>query len=140
MTAKEHGRLVGIFLMVHACMQSFGVLIVGLVFGVLIAASLNDSSNELSAELVGLFIFILFSIILILLQLLGGWKLLKDKTNARTWAIVGSIVSLLTFPFGTAAGIYGLWFLFGDVGKNYYLQNDMNRNFIQPPPPPNNWK
>jgi hypothetical protein len=144
MTAKEHSRLVGIFLIVHSCLQTFGVLLVGLAYAGM-GAFMIGAAKKQEEQLIGVFFFLavflifIFSVVLILPQFLGGWKLLKEKKNARTWGIIGSIVSLLSFPFGTAAGVYGLWFLFGDVGKNYYLQNDMNRNFIQPPPPPNNW-
>ena len=69
--------------------------------------------------------------------LFAGWKLLKEKTGARTWGIIASCISLLSVPLGTALGIYGLWFLLGDQGKQFYSGgNQMN----QYPPPPNNWQ
>ena len=55
--------------------------------------------------------------------------------------IVGSIVSCLSFPIGTAAGVYGLWFLFGDLGKQFYLGSSPQYAFQNPPaPPPNSWQ
>ena len=53
------------------------------------------------------------SLFFVVPQIIGGYKLWKEKPNARTWGIVGSIISCLSFPIGTAAGVYGLWFLFG---------------------------
>jgi hypothetical protein len=78
-------------------------------------------------------------VIFVIPQLLGGWKLLKEKPAARIWGTVGSVVALLSFPLGTAVGIYGLWFLFGDEGKRFYLPggNAAVNNFQ---PPPHNWQ
>jgi len=70
--------------------------------------------------------------------LMAGWKMLKEKTVGRTWGIAASIISLLSFPLGTALGIYGLWFLFGEGGKNFYRGGNSINNF--PPPPPNHWQ
>jgi hypothetical protein len=66
--------------------------------------------------------------------------LFKEKPNARIWGIVGSIVACLNFPFGTAAGVYGMWFLFGEEGTQFYALKDLNQNLFQPQqPPPSNW-
>ena len=80
-------------------------------------------------------------------QILAGYKLFKEKANARTWGIIGSIVSCLSFPLGTAAGVYGLWFLFGDMGKQMYLNPAMPQPMFenaqreyQEPLPPNHWQ
>jgi hypothetical protein len=51
-----------------------------------------------------------------------------DDNCVRTSRDVGSA--------GTAVGVYGLWFVFGDQGKAFFDGPD----FIPPPaPPPNNW-
>jgi hypothetical protein len=82
------------------------------------------------------------ALFLVLPQLIGGYKLWKERPGARTWGIVGSILSCLSFPLGTAAGVYGLWFLFGDVGKQYYLGGSPQYPFNVPPqpPPPSSWQ
>ena len=147
MTAKEHNKLVGIFLMAHGGLQAFAIVIIGLIYGgVGIAMLLGGRKNE--EQVVGI-VFIVMIVVLaivrllfILPQLLGGYKLFKEKANARTWGIVGSILSILSFPLGTAAGVYGLWFLFGDAGKNFYLGGAPLGSFNAPqtPPPPNSWQ
>ncbi len=143
MTAKEHNKLVGIFLMAHGGLQAVVMIILGLVYGVIGSAMLatgkKDEEMIVGAVFVGM-VFLLFfiSLLFLLPQIIGGWKLVKERPNARTWGIVGSIVSLLSFPIGTAAGVYGLWFLFGEEGKRFYLGGQPQT--YQVPPPPNSWQ
>jgi hypothetical protein len=44
----------------------------------------------------------------------AGIGLLKMRPWARTWTLVASIINLLSIPFGTALGIYGLWVILKD--------------------------
>ncbi len=44
------------------------------------------------------------------LYLLTGWKLHHESSNAKIFAIVASLLCLMSFPIGTAIGVYGLWF------------------------------
>ena len=44
----------------------------------------------------------------------AGIGLLKYRPWARTWAIIAAVSELLSIPFGTALGIYGLWVMFKD--------------------------
>lgn len=147
MSAKEHNRLVGIFLMAHGGLQAFVMIILCLVYGG-IGVAMLIGGRQGEQKIVGLafigviaFIAVLASVFVVP-QLLGGYKLFKEKANARTWGIVGSIVSCLSFPLGTAAGVYGLWFLFGDEGKRYYLGGSPQNSFATQPeaPPPNSWQ
>ncbi len=147
MTAKEKNKLVGIFLMAHGGLQAFAMIIVGLIYGGIgVAMLLGGRKNE--DQLVGI-VFIamiavlaIVALLFILPQVLGGYKIFKEKPNARNWGIAGSILSCLSFPLGTAAGIFGLVFLLGDEGKGFYLigtpQNVFNPQ--QQPPPPNSWQ
>jgi hypothetical protein len=92
-------------------------------------------------------LILIVSSIFLLPQIIGGYKLWRERPNARIWGIVGSIVSCMSFPIGTAAGVYGLWFLFGDMGKQMYLGGGQQHMFQQYPPqqypqqpPPNSWQ
>jgi hypothetical protein len=70
-----------------------------------------------------------------------GFKIRKHAGIARALGIVASCLCLLGFPLGTALGVYGLWFLFGDLGKSFYADNDAPQNYYQPqPPPPSSWQ
>lgn len=146
MTAKEHNKLVGILLMAHGGLQLLVMIMMGLIYGgmgaFMLANSRRDEEQMVGAVFIGIIVVLLFvTLLFVLPQLLGGYKLLKEKPSARTWGIVGSIISCLSFPLGTAAGIYGLWFLFGEEGKRFYLGGgSQNQMFNPPPPPPNTWQ
>jgi hypothetical protein len=145
MTAKEHNKLIGIFLMAHGGLQALVMIFIGLIYGgmgtmFLVAGKKDEKFIGLIFLVMILvigFVFLLF----IIPQLLGGWKVLKEKPGARTWGIVGSILSLLSFPLGTAVGVYGLWFLFGEEGKRFYMGGGSPGSMSPPqPPPPQSWQ
>ena len=144
MKAKEHNKLAGIFLLVHGGLNLFILLLVGLMYGGIgffLVNSRKEDEQIGGAIFLGLALLVLFiGSIFAGIQLIAGWKMLKEKSNARTWGIVANVIAVLSFPIGTAVGIHGLWFLFNDLGKTFYLQNDANRNFLQPPPSPNSWQ
>ncbi|MDQ3801050.1 MAG: hypothetical protein M3384_16630 [Acidobacteriota bacterium] len=149
MTAKEHNKLVGIFLMAHGALQLLVMVLIALVYGGLgtlfIANARRDEEAMIGVFFIAAIAFAaFFALVLGVPQLVGGWKMIKERPGARTWGIVASIVSCLNFPLGTAAGVYGLWFLFGDEGRRFYLGGGGNLHdqqmFNPPPPPPNNWR
>jgi uncharacterized membrane protein YfcA len=144
MTAKEHNRYVGIALLVHSAFYSIIMLIACVIYGFLGVAIATNVKNEEAKFAGNIFIIAIlfiafFAICFVTPQIIAGWKLLKEKQNSKTWGIIGSCFACLSFPFGTAAGIYGLWFLLGDVGKNYYSANNSNKDMFENPPPPQNW-
>ncbi|MEK7724963.1 MAG: hypothetical protein AAB336_11470 [Acidobacteriota bacterium] len=136
MTAKEHNRLVGIFLMIHGGIQALIMGILGLVYGGIGLAILLGGKND--EKFVGVFfilaiaLVVFFSLLFLGPQIIGGWKMFKEKPNAKIWGIIGSITACMSFPLGTAAGVYGLWFLFGDYGKQLY-DNQVNPNYLGEP-------
>jgi len=144
MTAREHNKLVGVFLMVHGGLQSLIMLLIGLIYaGIGVGLILGGDGRE--DKTVG-FVFILviafvllFTAIFFLPQLLGGYKLYKERPNARIWGIIGSMFACISFPLGTAAGVYGMWFLFGDEGKRFYLGGGQPQ-FQSLPPTPGSWQ
>jgi len=142
MTGKEHNKLVSIFLLVHAGLQIFGVIIATLIYGGLGTAMLVNARREEEQMIGGIFIALMFvvfvSLIFVVPQIVGGWKLFKEKSSGRIWGIIASFVCLISIPFGTAVGIYGLWFLLGEEGKRFYLWGGNEASNI--PPPPNNWQ
>ena len=145
MTAKDHNKLVGIFLLVHGGIQALTMILLAVIYGGLGAFMLTNARRDeeqiAAAVVIGMIFFVVvMALIFVLPQLLAGWKLLKEKPSARTWGIIGSIVALLFFPLGTAAGIYGLWFLFGEEGKRFYLTGGNQNMYSMPPPPPNQWR
>lgn len=146
MTAKEQNKLAGIFLMAHGVLQAFVMLIIGLIYGGIGIAMLSTSQKEdeqfAGVIILAVMVFVfLFSLLFVIPQIVGGWKMLKERPNARIWGIIGSIVSCLSFPLGTAAGVFGLVFLFGENGKQFYLGGANYPRFSPPsPPPPSSWQ
>lgn len=146
MTAKEHNRLVGIFLMAHGGLQMVAIFFIAIFYGVIGSAMLiggrKGEEQMVGAIFIGVIVLLVIAAALFALpQFIAGYKLFKERANARTWGIVGSIISCLSFPIGTAAGVYGLWFLFGDMGKQFYLGGGDQPMFPnQPPPPPSSWQ
>ena len=146
MTAKEHNRLVGIFLMVHGGFQA-AIMIFMCIFYAIVGSAVFLGNARDGGAVVGLAfiavvaIIAVVSVVFIMPQILAGYMLFREKVNARTWGIVGSILSCLSFPLGTAVGVYGLWFLFGESGKQFYLAGGQ-RSFPTPPQPPapNSWQ
>ena len=71
----------------------------------------------------------------------AAFKIGKMQPIGRTLGIVVAILSVMSFPLGTALGIYALWFFFGDQGKMLYNVGGAGAapNY-SPPPPPNSWQ
>lgn len=147
MTAKDHNKLLAIFHLVQGGLQSFAGIIIALVYGGLglaFRANAHKPEEQFMGTIFIVLAFVAAPIVLLFaaVNLTAGYKMLKEKTGARTWGIVASIVSLLSIPLGTALGVYGLWFLFGDEGKRFYLggSGGGQQYFNNPPPPPNGWQ
>lgn len=61
-----------------------------------------------------------FGFILCVLGIVAGWGLIARQSWARVLAIIFGCLALLSFPFGTALGIYTLWVLVpGDSEREY---------------------
>jgi uncharacterized membrane protein len=153
MTAKDHNKLLSIFHLIQGGLQAFGGIVVGLVYGILgmaFAANAHRPEEQIMGTIFIVLAFVVAPLALIFagINLTAGYKMLKEKPGARTWAIIASIVCLPGVPLGTALGVYGLWFTFGDEGKRFYLGGGQQQQplFDAPQqqqfnaPPPNNWR
>ncbi len=70
----------------------------------------NETGTFALLSLIGTSIMALIAV-LSLPQLIGGIFLLRRKSWARIVILIVSFLSLLSIPFGTALGIYGIWVL-----------------------------
>ena len=144
MTAKDHNKIIGILFLIQGGLGLFGILIAVLMFGVMGVAMVGSANNGegaiIGAVFSGLGIGILIAAAIFLLPAFAaGYGMLKEKRWAKIWAIIAACLVLLSFPLGTALGVYTLWFLFGDQGKSFYNSNAGLTGY-NPPPPPNNWR
>lgn len=146
MTGKDHSKLLGIFFMVQGGLQLLGGIFMVLVYGGLgvgmLASARREDEQIAGGILLGIGVVVGVLVLLFAaFYLLTGWKLHKQNTGARIWGIIASCIALLGFPLGTALGIYGLWFFFGEQGKNFYAGNGgVNMDGSYPPPPPQSWQ
>ncbi|MCO6510566.1 MAG: hypothetical protein J5I65_07205 [Aridibacter famidurans] len=141
MTARDHNRLLGIFFLINGGLSVLGSVIFALIYGGM-GTMMLTSVREREAQTVG-GIFIILAVVvsaMILIfsvfYLVTGWKIYKEAQIGRVLGIIASILCIMNFPLGTALGIYGIWFFFGDMGKAFY-EGGMS---TQVPPPPNSWQ
>jgi len=150
MTGKEHAKLLGLLFWIYA---GLNVLILGFVsliwvgmFGMMMSevSRMPSHGNEPPPEAIFGFVIFVFlivvavSILFLIPKIIAGFGLRNGKSWAKVWAIIACCLAVINFPLGTALGVYGLWFIFGDIGKAYF-DNPSNLNNM-PPPPPNNWQ
>jgi len=152
MNAHDKARLLGLFFWIYTI---FNVLLVGAIAVIYIAIfgfvfsqvpqNAGDPPPELIMTiLVVAFLFaLLFTILFSVPKVVAGYGLRYEKPWARTWAVIGSIMACMSFPFGTTIGVFGLIFLFSDEGKRYF-DDATYRNALASgstvAPPPNSWQ
>ena len=73
-------------------------------------------------------------------KIVAGYGLRKGKSWAKVWTIVACVLAVMSVPLGTAVGVYGLWFVFGDAGKAFFDGPDFTATPTTAPPPPNSWQ
>ena len=93
-------------------MGALGVLVAVFVFAVVGGTGLLTGDAKSAALLTGIGFFVaVFVAIMSVPNIIAGWGLLKRKSWSRILAIILGALGLLSFPFGTALGIYAIWAL-----------------------------
>ncbi|NQU55277.1 MAG: hypothetical protein HQ522_22390 [Bacteroidetes bacterium] len=94
-----------------------GYSILGLVIGIILFTVLHfvgDFVDEHEAEMVLSIvanIMIVMFVVLSIPGIIAGMGLFKRKEWARILTLILSVLHLLSFPIGTAVGIYSIWAL-----------------------------
>lgn len=145
MTAKEHNKLLSIFFFIQGGIQLLAGIFIVLVYGILGGSMMSVGSTDQDQFVGGVFLVMAVVVGAIMLLISGFYlfsalKMLREQKIGRTLGVIGSIFSLMSFPLGTALGVYGLWFLFGDVGRGFYEGIEHAGMNYTPPPPPNSWQ
>jgi hypothetical protein len=149
MTPNDKAKLLGLFFWLFTILNV--VLIVGIaviyigVFGFVFIQQPQRANDPPPEFIIGIiaavFLFILIVTLLFSIpKVVAGYGLRKGKTWARGWAIAASIMSCMSFPIGTAIGVFGLMFLFSDEGKLYFDQQMAAGSIGPSAPPPNSWQ
>jgi len=108
---ENHVKAVGI---IHIAFSVFGILIAVVLFTVLnIVAKMPDVDEEAMRvlQIVGM-VVPWFMIVVSLPGIVGGIGLLKQQGWARILILIKAFLDLVSFPIGTAIGIYSIWVLF----------------------------
>jgi len=151
MTGREHARLLGLFLWLLTALQVFIIGFIGIiyffVFGAILASAPHKPNDPPPEVFLGVLVVVMvilgvMTALFSVPKVVAGYGLRKGKSWAKVWAIIACIMACMSFPFGTAVGVYGLVFLFGEQGRAYFDGPEFGRfqNANAPPPPPNSWQ
>jgi len=125
---EQHIKILGVLNIVWGAMGAIGGLIVllvfGSVFGIVGTAIHHDADAAIALPIIGLVggAIAFFLLLLSVPSIVAGIGLLNFKPWSRTLAIVVSALHLLSIPFGTALGIYGLWVLFSQESTRFFAR------------------
>lgn len=112
---SEHVHLLGIIFVVWGCLSLLFGLGIWMFF-----AGLGVFSGEEEAFAVMLIIATIasgFSIVTGIAEVISGWGLLKKMSWSRVLTIIMAVINVISFPLGTALGVYAMWVLFKDESK-----------------------
>ena len=151
MTGRDQARLLGLFFWL---LTGFQLLVIGLIgllyifiFGAVFAtvpAKPGDPPPELVLTIVIAVVAILLVMTLLFAipKIVAGYGLRHEKSWARIWTIIACCMAVMHFPLGTAVGVFGLVFMFGDTGRAYFENLGNGRLSTGPAmaPPPNSWQ
>lgn len=132
----------GLQLLIVGLIAIFYVAILGFVaaqMGTMPHKSGDPPPEAILGFVVVIMIIVLVAVVLFMIpKIVAGYGLRKGKSWAKIWTIIACILGIMSVPLGTAVGVYGLWFVFGDAGKAYFDGPDFSPMYPSQPPP-NNW-
>lgn len=123
---REHVKILGILNIAMSALTALAgvgiLLIMGSIAGAITAAARSGKYPDLegfTGPIIGV-IGIAVGVFLLALSapaIIGGLGLLKHRPWSRVLMIVVSCFHLLSVPFGTALGVYGLWVLLNEEAR-----------------------
>jgi hypothetical protein len=124
MTPADHNKVIGIMHLIYGGFFTLVAFLMLLMFGGFASLMSGVAANDPSAPPAAFFwafavVFFVIYLALSLPSIVAGYAMLKRKPWARIAGIVASILSAVSFPFGTALCVYSLWYFFGDAGKAF---------------------
>ena len=118
---EQHVKILG---WLHIILSSLMIPIAIIAFVALVGGGLlsGDADAAVGLSILGVVVSG-FLLLLAIPGILGGWGLLKRKSWARLVALIIGGLNLMSFPFGTALGVYTLWVLLQDGASDYFAQD-----------------
>lgn len=149
MTANDKARLLGLFFWLFTALNVLIVVGIAAIYVAIFGFVLNQQPQRagdpppefIVGVLAIVFVFVLiFTLLVSVPKIVAGYGLRNGKPWARAWAIVASVMTCMSFPIGTAIGVFGLVFLFSDEGKLYFDRQMFGGNLGPAQPVPNSWQ
>ncbi len=111
---ENHKRVLGILFIVLASLQTLAMLLIALLMNTIFSFALSQAEpadTEVLQLILNLASYIpaVIIIFLALPGLIAGIGLLTKQSWAMTFALIIGCLHLLSFPFGTALGVYTIW-------------------------------
>ncbi len=153
MNAHDKARLLGLLFWIYTALNivivaGIAVIYIGL-FG-LVFTQVPQKAGDPPPELIMTILVVAFAIAFVFVilfsvpKIIAGYGLRTEKPWAWIWAVIASIMACMSFPFGTAIGVFGLIFLFSDEGKRYFndpaYRAELAGTANVAAPPPNSWQ
>ncbi len=121
-------RHITIAAILNIVLGAMGLIAAIIVFLIIAGAGLLSGEREASAITLIVAAFVSsFLLIVSLPGIIGGIGLLKFKNWARVLMLVISVIGLLNFPFGTAAGAYTIWVLIQEETVQIFENTGVNK-------------
>jgi len=119
---ENHVKAVGI---IHIAFSVLGVIMGVVVFTILNLVARMPDVDEEAIRILQTIGFVLpwFFIVLSLPGIVGGIGLLKQQGWARILILIKSFLDLVSFPIGTAVGIYSIWVLFDKRTEKLFAES-----------------
>ena len=141
MTPQDHNKIIGILFIISGSLTIFSlasaILQISLDYQN-IQKVISQLSKQNPAFPVYFNLIVTLLVALLALSLIGalfniaaGIGMVKRKSWARILGVVAAILSLPGIPVGTALGVYALWFLFGEKGKQFYDVKESTTGFAR---------
>lgn len=132
MDIQSHKRTLGILHIVYGSLITVAFIFIGSLISILfpfiseeVAKDMGNDADEILFMISSIMrtIFILLLIFSALPSIIAGIGLLQKKSWGVVIALIAGCVSIFSFPFGTAVGIYSIYVF---VENNKY-KNDQNQ-------------
>jgi hypothetical protein len=130
MKPQDHNKIIAIGFAFFAAIFGFTFLLLMLVslgvfvgMGFTMAGDTGDKTQAGIGIAGGVFAVIFYLVLIAIFVLptaIAAWKAYKQRHSARIWGIIAAILVIGVMPFGTALGVYALWFFFSVKGRDFY--------------------
>lgn len=128
MDIQAHKRTLGIIHIVYGSLIAVAFVFIGSLVSILfpfiseeIARDMGNDADEVLFIVSSIIrtVFILLLIFSALPSIIGGIGLLQKKSWGVVMALIAGCVSIFSFPFGTAVGVYSIY---------VYMENNKHKN------------